>query len=57
MKYFIISMLLLQGCSIRAIASIETGDAVAGKIKIEKEQAYDPESDNLLGTRRVLPGL
>jgi len=38
MKYLTLSLLFLAGCNIRAIAVLETEDAIQGTIKIEKDQ-------------------
>ena len=37
----------LNGCTIRAIAVLETEDAVYGNTKVEKVQKYDPKQHHL----------
>lgn len=39
--------LLLGGCSIRAVAVVETEDAVYGTTEVKKEQKYDAHQQHL----------
>lgn len=48
----VLLLLLLSACSIRAVALVETGDAVNGKTSIQKEQ-NETKSDS----GSILPSL
>lgn len=57
-KRFLILVLAgsLIGCSIRLSGNLETGDAVYGKTKIEKEQEYDSETTRKLSAIEAIAG-
>lgn len=46
----------LVGCSIRMTANLETGDAVYGKTKMEKEQEYDAQTNRKLSVVEAIAG-
>lgn len=56
----LLAISFLFGCNARAIAVLETGDAVIGEVRVEKnqqEETYNEKQDNILGTAAVVPPL